>query len=285
MLRGELETAERLLREGIAPLQGSDLAGLLPWAYFLLARATGERGNGAAATAALAQGEALAAERPTQRLFAHDVLAGRAWAAASNGELSRAQEIALSGAMDARGLRLQRVLALVTALRLGVSPRQAAPQLVSIAGSAQSELLGDYATWATALVDGSGAALNAAANRLAERGLSVHAAEVHAAAAEAYADEGRSDSARRSAATSAGAMESESVARTPGLARVNAPELTAREWEIAELAARGSSNAEIAERLVVSVRTVEWHLQKAYGKLGIRRRNQLARVLGIDAEG
>src|SRR5690606_15454494 len=116
------------------------------------------------------------------------------------------------------------------------------------------------------------------------RGLGVHAAEAHAAAAEAYADEGRSDSARRSAAASASALEPGSAARTPGLAHALAPELTQREREIAELAARGSSNAEIAEKLVVSIRTVEWHLQKAYGKLGIRRRNQLAGVLGIDAE-
>lgn len=282
LLRGELEPAERLLREAIAPLQASDLAGILPWAYFLLARTAGERGDGPAAAAALAQGEALAAQRPRQRLFAHDVLAGRAWAAASNGELSRAHRIVLEGAADPRALRLHRALTLVTALRLGVAPKDAATQLAEVARPAQSGLLRDYAAWAEALLDGSGSALAGAADTLAERGLALHAAEAHAAAAHAFAEEGRADSARRAAATSAGSLGPEPAARTPGLARVRTPELTAREREIAELAARGRTNAEIAEGLVVSVRTVEWHLQKAYNKLGIRSRSELGSVLGLD---
>ena len=56
-------------------------------------------------------------------------------------------------------------------------------------------------------------------------------------------------------------------------------ELTPREREIATLAAGGASNREIAERLVVSVRTVENTLQRIYGKLGIRNRAELAGVL------
>ena len=46
-------------------------------------------------------------------------------------------------------------------------------------------------------------------------------------------------------------------------------------------AAAGASNREIAERLVVSVRTVENTLQRAYGKLGVRSRRQLAGVLRL----
>ncbi len=42
------------------------------------------------------------------------------------------------------------------------------------------------------------------------------------------------------------------------------------------LAARGTSNAEIAERLVLSVRTVESHLYRAMGKLGVSSRQELA---------
>ena len=53
------------------------------------------------------------------------------------------------------------------------------------------------------------------------------------------------------------------------------PDLTQREREIAELAAGGSSNREIAERLFVSVRTVENHLQHVYDKLGISGRREL----------
>ncbi|MFD4432768.1 AAA family ATPase [Nocardia sp. NPDC058497] len=55
--------------------------------------------------------------------------------------------------------------------------------------------------------------------------------------------------------------------------------LTSREHRVAELAARGSSNKEIAQSLFVTLRTVEMHLSSAYLKLGIRSRNELAVAL------
>ena len=57
-------------------------------------------------------------------------------------------------------------------------------------------------------------------------------------------------------------------------------ELTASERSVADLAATGHSNREIADRLVLSVRTVESHLGSAYRKLGVRSRGQLVRALG-----
>jgi DNA-binding CsgD family transcriptional regulator len=59
-----------------------------------------------------------------------------------------------------------------------------------------------------------------------------------------------------------------------------AGELTATELRTAELAAAGMSNKEIARQLVVTVHTVELHLSRAYAKLGIRSRRQLAQHLG-----
>lgn len=56
-------------------------------------------------------------------------------------------------------------------------------------------------------------------------------------------------------------------------------ELTAREHEIARLAAAGLANQEIAHRLVISVRTVENHLNRAFRKLGVESRGDLPRVL------
>jgi ATP/maltotriose-dependent transcriptional regulator MalT len=55
--------------------------------------------------------------------------------------------------------------------------------------------------------------------------------------------------------------------------------LTARERTIAELAAAGRTNREIAEELVLSVKTVEAHLRNIFGKLGVRRRIELSRAL------
>jgi len=59
--------------------------------------------------------------------------------------------------------------------------------------------------------------------------------------------------------------------RTP-----DAGELTRAERRVAELAAQGLANKEIAQALVVTVSTVEFHLSKTYAKLGIRSRAQLA---------
>ncbi|MBN6040673.1 LuxR family transcriptional regulator [Amycolatopsis sp. 195334CR] len=55
--------------------------------------------------------------------------------------------------------------------------------------------------------------------------------------------------------------------------------LTRREHNIATLAAQGKSNPEIAQALVLSRRTIEFHLTNIYRKLGISRRNQLTQSL------
>lgn len=53
-------------------------------------------------------------------------------------------------------------------------------------------------------------------------------------------------------------------------------ELTQREVEVLRLAADGLDNAAVAERLTVSIRTVERHLSNAYVKLGLTGRSARA---------
>jgi DNA-binding NarL/FixJ family response regulator len=60
--------------------------------------------------------------------------------------------------------------------------------------------------------------------------------------------------------------------------RRSMPRLTAREREILELVAEGSTNAEIAERLWLSLGTVKKHLDNVYAKLGVHKRTAAAAV-------
>ena len=67
--------------------------------------------------------------------------------------------------------------------------------------------------------------------------------------------------------------------------RANPAGLTSRQLDVLELVVEGLTNAQIADRLVVSVRTVDHHVAAVLEKLGVRSRREAAgaaRALGID---
>ncbi|WP_037910894.1 helix-turn-helix transcriptional regulator [Actinacidiphila yeochonensis] len=74
----------------------------------------------------------------------------------------------------------------------------------------------------------------------------------------------------------------EGGARRAATAHTGADSLTDSERRIAQLAAGGRTNTEIADLLHLARRTVETHLTSTYRKLGIRRRGELTASLGAD---
>jgi DNA-binding NarL/FixJ family response regulator len=73
----------------------------------------------------------------------------------------------------------------------------------------------------------------------------------------------------------------------PDTGRPGAPQLTDRETEVLRLVAKGLSYKQIAERLVISHRTVQNHVQNTLGKLQLHNRVELVRYAierGLDDE-
>lgn len=135
-----------------------------------------------------------------------------------------------------------------------------------------AEALGDFAEGAFTT---DAALLLRAAERFADIGhdaFALHAAL--AAAAVPGADRALVRDAQRVAKLARAAIGGDAAVIIP-------EKLSAREREVAELAARRLSNQEIAERLHLSIRTVESYLQSVFGKLGINSRADLPELLAV----
>jgi DNA-binding NarL/FixJ family response regulator len=67
--------------------------------------------------------------------------------------------------------------------------------------------------------------------------------------------------------------------QAPRKAQLPLQTLTGREREVAELVAAGCTNRQIAEKLFLSIKTVERHLARIFGKLEITTRAKLAAMV------
>ena len=278
LARGRVRTALRLARESAALLRGADGVGMLAFALAAVGQSAAQAGEPDAARAAIAE---LERTPLGHKGFAVELELARAWSAAADGELSRSLALARDAATFARshGQDAYAVRALHELCRLG-DPATAAPELARLAERVDGPFAATAAAHAAALTARDGAALLDVAERFAERDALLVAAEAAHAAAAAHRDAGRAASARAAAARAGLWLTHCEGARPPSLSGPpEAAGLTRREREIALLAAGGSSSREIADRLVVSVRTVDNHLLNAYRKLGVTSRQDLPRAL------
>jgi ATP/maltotriose-dependent transcriptional regulator MalT len=282
LLQGRVETAARWLREA-AVMWGELAHPSARWGFGGLAHALALSGDLDGAEAAL---EDLDAEPPTPiRMMDVDIERARAWYTWLRGEHGRALGM-LHAAADAGVQSGQYALAAGAfhdLARLG-EPAEAVEHLERVAEHVDGQLMPARLAHATALSKGYAPGLDDASEAFEAIGGWLYAAEAATQASTLYGREGLRRRASASAQRARTLAERCEGARSPALETGPQPAaLTKREREVATLAARGMTSREIAETIVVSTRTVENHLQRAYEKLGVSGRAELAEALGNDA--
>ncbi|MGW5385345.1 LuxR C-terminal-related transcriptional regulator [Nocardia sp. NPDC003963] len=253
----------------------------LPWklpARLLLARAYAALGEVEHAERVLAdadehRGPYMALHEP-QRMIA------RAWLAAAEHNPHAAVDMARSAADTAHraGQFALEAEALHHATRFG--DRTLAARLAAVAARVQGTVAASYARHAAALAHADPSALAAVSREFESAGLLLSAADAVAQTVPIYDHAGQRRPSARAAARATALAAQCGGATTPALTAAAHPlPITEREREIAALIARGLSNRAIAERLCVSIRTVEGHIYRACIKLDATDRDQLAELI------
>ncbi|HEY3486014.1 MAG TPA: LuxR C-terminal-related transcriptional regulator, partial [Ilumatobacteraceae bacterium] len=281
LYRGRVRTAVGLLWRSVAFLRANARQSL-PFALVQLPEACALAGDPEGAAAASAEADELVAHHEIFEGFARR---GRGWVAFARGQRSAAIDRFLEAAewSGSHGYETAELFALHDALRMGatgaaVDRLQAS---VTVNEGRWAPVIGLRAAGVEA---GDAATLVAASERFEQLGAALWAAEASAEASVLFRRSGHRGQADRSAARATFLASTCEGARTPMLDDLERPlPITRREREVARLAADGLSSQAIAERLFLSVRTVEGHLQNAYAKLGVNQRGELAEVLRVDA--
>ncbi|GFG99414.1 hypothetical protein MTIM_52930 [Mycobacterium timonense] len=208
-------------------------------------------------------------------MFLPELELARAWERASAGDTATAQTHAVQAAQIAEAARMHAVelRARHAAVRFGDrSQARRLERLARILSTALAEAVADHAR---GLAQYDGGLLDSAAQQFADLGALTLAADASAQAAGEYARRGERGEKFESS-TWAHALASQCGSRTPAVVATASPlPFSGRERQIVMLVAAGLSNREIANRLVISVRTVEGHLYRIFAKLGINTRDQL----------
>jgi DNA-binding CsgD family transcriptional regulator len=278
--RGQLERASSAFLDGASINRELNDPPVLRWCLGGFALAEAMSGHAERAAAAVAEWAELPLS--TMTIFETDLMErGRAWASVVMGETSLALQTLARAAerAAATSLRVAEAHLLHDIARLG-QPGSVAQRLAALAELVDGELVAAFAGHAAALARKQPAELEASGLAFESLGALMLAAEAYHAAAEIHRSLGAGRQARAAARRADELVAICGGVRTPPMAiGGQAERLTRREREVASMAAAGASSREIAAKLVLSVRTVENHLQSVYGKLGVTGRDELARAL------
>jgi len=277
---GHLQDAGALLRPAVDLLAAAGESNGFRYRYWLptvIALAIqGLNDDAAAAVTALEQHR-----HPSWRYLDYEYGIAQAWVAACQGAVSQAVGIVLSAAEMARtnGQFAAEVMCLQTATQFGDS--RYASRLRELEAIVEGPRAGVAARFAAALRAGDGAGLAAVSEQFEQIGDLVAAVDAAAHAAIMYRRRDLRGSALKCSARANMLAELCGGASTPALRQASERlPLTDREREIVMLLGQGLSGRTVAQRLTLSVRTVEGHIYRAMAKTGTTSRDELAALLG-----
>lgn len=279
LIRGEVVTAVAYGGEAVALLRelGRHLLVSLCNPTLVLALALSGRTDEALEASANADDPDLS----TNCYAGVDPLEARAWIAAMDGDLSLARRL-LEDAVslgETLGDHVGMASSLHSLARLGYAGF-AAKQMECVAAKIDGDLMAARLRHVCALATQDPQGLTEASSAFELLGANLFAAEAAADATVAWRRAGvrlRATSSARRAGDLASRCQG---CVTPALQAIEARVfLTPAEREAVVRAASGRSNKEIAEELLISVRTAETYLQRAYSKLGVSNRKELRAVV------
>ncbi|OBB35187.1 LuxR family transcriptional regulator [Mycobacterium sp. 852002-51961_SCH5331710] len=277
LMRGNVRDAVKLLHEALAGVQRHGVAsGLRPSTGFGLAEAHAKLGEGPAAGAAIA--EARESVPPDFAFMQTTLSVAEGWSLVANGCVTDAIAVARTAASQARARRqpTHELACYQAAAQWGDTSCAASARRV--ADELALPLADAVARHAEALAADDGEGLLAAAGAYRTIGDRAAAADAAAQAAVAFT---RAQHRKRGLYAAAVAKELSDACGglcTPALRVPASQPLTGRQREIVEFVVAGLSNREIADRLVMSVRSVEGHIYRACQRVGANSREELAAI-------
>jgi DNA-binding CsgD family transcriptional regulator len=280
MSRGALDDARRSFRDALAYLgTGSSGRMVKTFARTWLTTVTAMAGL---APEARREFDAIVwwARDPEARMFDPYRSIAEAWVCAAEGAVSQAISIMRDAAATEieLGRRAWEVVLLQTATQFG--DHTTAARLAELADHVQGPRVSAAAAHAAALQAGDGDALVDASGLYEAFGDRIAAADAAAHAVVAYQQAGRRGAAMSASAAVQRLTAECQGAQTPAIQAAATPKpFTARQREIISLAAQGLSNKVIADRLTMSIRSVEGHLFRACQRVGANSREQLISML------
>ncbi|MGF1662183.1 MAG: LuxR C-terminal-related transcriptional regulator [Kineosporiaceae bacterium] len=266
-----------VMRDGVALMEevqcgGGPAAQIL--GLVVLARAQIDTGDATAARESLARIESIGPL--ADRLAVVDTVRGLLAGAEGDDAAARALLSRSARASAAAGAHHDSAWACLHLARAGAA-REAARQLAATARQLQGPVLLGIFDAVRAIAAGSAEAMDRVEDRLAALG----AGGVRAVVLEARARLGPDPDGSAPGASGHGAGDEDLRPEPASPAPEHLATLTGRQRQVVALVARGHSNAEAAEHLGLSRRTVEVHLQLAYDKLGVHDRRALMRIPGL----